>query len=100
MVLFPRSVKPNFLDVFQEPYRTTSEVLSLGLYFEDTQYKHPHMGFFKKVSDIWGEALVVGQSAGTAEDTGQWQGIGLAAIQEWGKSINTFGMSLKETFFL
>ena len=43
---------------------------------------------------------MVGQPAGTAEDTGQWQGIGLAAIQEWGKSINTFGMLLKETFFL
>ena len=95
MVLFTmyhRSVRPNFSDVFQEPYRTTSEVLSLDLYFADTQYKHPHMGFFKKVNDIWGEALVVGQSAGTAEDTGQWQGIGLAAIQEWGKLIKTVAM--------
>ena len=35
---------------------------------------------------------MVGQSAGTAGDTGQWQGIGLAAIQEWGKFINTAGM--------
>ena len=50
------------------------------------------MGFFKKVSDVWGEDLVVGESAGTAEDTGQWQGIGLAAIQEWGKFGNTAGM--------
>ena len=50
------------------------------------------MGFFKKVSDIWGEALVVGQSAGTAEDTGQWHGIGLAAIQEWGKFTKTAGI--------
>ena len=51
------------------------------------------MGFFKKVNDIWGEDLVIGQSAGTAEDTGQWQGIGLAAIQEWGKFISTAGIS-------
>ena len=51
------------------------------------------MGFFKKVNDIWAEDLVVGQSAGTAEDTGQWQGIGLAAIQEWGKFISTAGIS-------
>ena len=65
----------------------------LSLCFTDSRYKHPHMGFFKKVNDIWGEDLVVGQSAGTAEDTGQWQGIGLAAIQEWGKFNSTAGIS-------